>query len=218
MSKTVIFDFDGTIADTFPVVLDIFHRVSRRKTELTSAEAVLLRKVALRQVKGRAILRHAAELKVPLWHVPFLFLLCRLLLNGRMREVQPMPDMYSTIKTLHEDGYTIAIASSNSEKNIDVFLRKEHLRSYVSYIVGNIRSSRKGKALRRLKRQNRDVFKGAMMVGDEERDITAAKQAKLKSTAVTWGYNNAEQLAAGKPDFIVDSAEQLLNTIQKHVR
>jgi phosphoglycolate phosphatase len=216
--KTIILDFDGTIADTFPVVLAIFHRVSRRKTELSSAEAVLLRKVALRQVKGRAILRHAAELRVPWWHVPVLFLVCRLLLDGRMREVQPMPGMYGVIKTLHENGYTIAIASSNSEKNIDVFLRKEHLRSYVSYIVGNIRSSRKGKALRRMKRLDRSVFKGAIMVGDEERDIAAAKEAKLKSIAVTWGYNNTEQLAAARPDFIVDSAEKLLGTIQKHVK
>lgn len=213
--KAVIFDFDGTIADTFPVVLDIFHRVSRKKTALTSPEALLLRKVALRQVKGRAILRHAAELKVPWWHVPFIFLLCRLLLDGRMREVQPMPGMYHAVKTLHENGYAIAVASSNSEKNIDVFLRKEHLRSYVSNIAGNVRTSRKGKALRRLKRAEGGRFDSAVLVGDEERDIAAAKEAKLKSVAVTWGYNNTEQLAAGKPDFIVDSPAELLKALER---
>ena len=218
MSKTIIFDFDGTIADTFPVVLSIFHRVSRRKTELSSAEAVLLRKVALRQVKGRAILRHAAQLKVPWWHVPFLFLLCRLLLDGRIGEVQPMPGMRSALKTLHEQGYTIVIASSNSEKNIDAFLRKERLRSYVPSIVGNVRSSRKGRALRRLRRRNRQLFKGAAMVGDEARDIAAAKEARLKSVAVTWGYNNVEQLSHEKPDYIVDTAEELVKVIKKHAK
>lgn len=211
--KTVIFDFDGTIADTFPIVLDIFHRVTRRKVHLSNAESLLFRQAALRQVKGRAILRHASELNVPWWHVPFIFLLCRVLLNGRMKDVQPMPGMYQAVKTLHEQGCTLAVVSSNSTANITTFLKKEHLYSYVSYIRGSVRSSRKGEALQQLQKRNPEVFKDAVLVGDEGRDIEAAKEAKLRSIGVTWGYNNVEQLVQEKPDHIVDTAAELLDIL-----
>lgn len=210
---TIIFDFDGTIADTFPVVLDIFHKVSRRKTPLTEAEAHIVRKVALRQIKGRtAILHHANQIHIAWWRIPFLFLACQFLLKTRMRDVQAYPGIHHVIKSLHKEGHTLLILSSNTTHNIEVFLKKEHLYSYFSTIYGGIRSGKKAQALTIL--QKRHILPSkSWLIGDEGRDITAANVAKLKSIAVTWGYNDPDQLKAEKPNKVISKPEQIVEII-----
>jgi len=52
-------------------------------------------------------------------------------------------------------------------------------------------------------------------VGDETRDIEAAKAAGFQSVAVTWGYNSKKVLENARPDFIVEdfsALESLLRT------
>jgi phosphoglycolate phosphatase len=214
----IIFDFDGTIADTFPVVLEIFHHVSRRQVELTADESRVFRGLAFRQIKGKAMLHHAAQLHVPWWRVPFLFLVCREILKSRMRDVAAMPGMPELIKVLHDQGDTLAIVSSNSAANIEVFLRKEHLRSYFSHIYGGIRSSQKAVVLGRMKNRAPEQYEDAWLIGDEGRDIRAAHLAGMKSAAVLWGYNEAEQLEAERPTFIAEDSQQLLKALTDRIK
>ncbi|MEB3145344.1 MAG: HAD hydrolase-like protein, partial [Cylindrospermopsis raciborskii 1523720] len=50
-------------------------------------------------------------------------------------------------------------------------------------------------------------------VGDETRDIEAAKKANLKVIAVTWGFNSPEALTRENPDFLIDHPRELLEAI-----
>jgi phosphoglycolate phosphatase-like HAD superfamily hydrolase len=52
-------------------------------------------------------------------------------------------------------------------------------------------------------------------IGDETRDIEAAKKAGIKSIAVTWGYNTKAILDNSNPDFLCESTDALKETIQK---
>ena len=49
-----------------------------------------------------------------------------------------------------------------------------------------------------------------LYVGDEVRDIEAAKKAGIRIAAVTWGYNSKKALEAYKPDYLVTKPEELL--------
>ena len=49
-----------------------------------------------------------------------------------------------------------------------------------------------------------------LYVGDETRDIEAAREAGLAMTAVTWGYNSEQALSALGPQHIVRSPGELL--------
>ncbi|PSB03825.1 HAD family hydrolase, partial [Merismopedia glauca] len=51
-------------------------------------------------------------------------------------------------------------------------------------------------------------------VGDETRDIEAARKSKIKAIAVCWGFNFREILAKYKPDFLIDRPSQLLEVVQ----
>ncbi len=46
-------------------------------------------------------------------------------------------------------------------------------------------------------------------MGDETRDIEAAKKSKIKIVAVTWGFNSSNVLAQHQPDFLIDIPQQL---------
>lgn len=51
-------------------------------------------------------------------------------------------------------------------------------------------------------------------VGDEDRDIIAAKKTKIKTIAVTWGFNTNEKLSRENPDYLVDSPIQIVEALQ----
>jgi phosphoglycolate phosphatase len=48
-------------------------------------------------------------------------------------------------------------------------------------------------------------------VGDEDRDIIAAKKAKIKNIAVSWGYNSKNKLRQLNPDFLVNSPKEMVS-------
>lgn len=52
-------------------------------------------------------------------------------------------------------------------------------------------------------------------IGDTPVDIQTAKNAKITSIAVTWGFRDKEELEEAKPNYIVDSTEKLLELLQK---
>ncbi len=53
-----------------------------------------------------------------------------------------------------------------------------------------------------------------VMVGDSEPDIMCAKNAGIKSIAVTYGYRSKKQLEHLNPDFIIDNIMELKSIIR----
>ncbi|MCH7719548.1 MAG: HAD family hydrolase [Planctomycetes bacterium] len=51
------------------------------------------------------------------------------------------------------------------------------------------------------------------MVGDTIADIETARRVGMKSIAVTWGFRDADELAAAGPDFVADHPEQIGNFV-----
>jgi phosphoglycolate phosphatase len=215
MKSTIVFDFDGTIADTFTVVLDIFHRLERRTKPLTEEEQVLMRGAALMQVRLRSVIRAASRLDVPFWRLPFLFAVAQFLLRRRMHEVQPYPGMPELIKQLAADGHTLFIVSSNSSHNIKKFLKAQNLQKYFATVYGDVRPQKKAKMLKHIVGKKKQRAKKAWLVGDEDRDIRAGKSAGMTTVAVSWGYNSIFQLQEAKPKRIVTTADALNKILRK---
>ena len=64
--------------------------------------------------------------------------------------------------------------------------------------------------MRRLSRAEGVAPGEVLYVGDETRDIEAAKESGLRMAAVTWGYNSAGALAALNPEHLLNSPSELL--------
>lgn len=199
--RLVILDFDGTLADSWPwfraVLPDAMRHFGLAPITADQAEA-------LRGEPARAIL---ARLGIPAWQIPRI----ALHLRRAARDAPPpplFPGIPALLTRLHAAGITLAIASSNSAAQIARGLGPE-LDALIAHRA--VEASLFGKAtrFRRLLRESRIAAPSALAIGDETRDIEAAREAGIPCGAVTWGYATAARLAAERPDAIFDTPEAI---------
>ncbi len=72
----------------------------------------------------------------------------------------------------------------------------------------------KGRAIEHLLSQLRCDRQEVIYVGDETRDIEAAKKTKIRAISVSWGFNSPEILAAHNPDFLIHQPRELIAVIE----
>jgi phosphoglycolate phosphatase-like HAD superfamily hydrolase len=207
MGKVVIFDFDGTIADSFVLAVDIFYRLRPRWPILPKGEVERLR--------GMALLEVVRELHIPFWQLPFLLFRGRRMMAKRLGEVLLIPEMDETIRTLHQKGYKLYVISSNSRTNVTAFLERYDLCEYFSDVKGSAALFGKTPLIKKLASQSRAEKQAVFYVGDEARDIHAAQRAHVHSIAVSWGYNNIHVLNAAKPDSLVFDPADIVKVVEK---
>jgi HAD superfamily hydrolase (TIGR01549 family) len=127
-----------------------------------------------------------------------------------MTRIHLFPGVKQVLMELSKDN-KIYILSTNSQVNIENFLRKNHLDGSITKVYGDIGLRGKTTALKKLIKREKLDKKDCVYIGDETRDIEAARKAKVKSTGVTWGFNNAEAIRDSKPDAVIDKVRKLTN-------
>jgi phosphoglycolate phosphatase-like HAD superfamily hydrolase len=83
------------------------------------------------------------------------------------------------------------------------------------FIRGSSRLLGKSREIRSLLKKHRLHPNEVMLVGDETRDIEAARQAGIPVTAVCWGYAHKSALADLQPDLLVSNPTDLLPAFQQ---
>ncbi|MFT3928075.1 MAG: HAD-IA family hydrolase [Myxococcales bacterium] len=206
MPAIAIFDFDGTLADSLDVVIDEYNRLAPRFRVKAIDRRQLPR---LRTLGGRAALR---EHDVSLWKLPFLAHTMRRALRAHVAKLSPVHGIVDALRALELTGCRFSILSTNSEPNIAAFLRAQDLRMF-QHIAGSASMFGKGAALKQLIKRARYDGSRVFYVGDEVRDISAARAAGVRSIAVGWGYAQRDALLAQNPDHLVDTPQQLVDTL-----
>lgn len=205
-NTAIIFDFDGTIADSFAIVfLEVVQTVTKRPP-LTSEEIEELRSSSM-----KAALK---KLGIKPWQVPLFVMKGRREVGARMERIHAFDGMPDVLKDLASH-HSVYILSTNSQENITAFLKKYQVSEYITRIYGDIGLAGKAKALKKLLATETLSPRDCVYVGDEIRDIEAAKKAGLRCIAVSWGYNNADALRLYEPDGMVDSPQDLLKAIDE---
>ncbi len=201
----IIFDFDGTIADSLPLAMDLFYGWA--KIEPFPPDKVQ----RLRNMTLKDVIRTVG---IPLWRVPSLLVQARTQFGKRLTEVSVFDGIPQVLDQLHSRGHKLFVMSSNSPQNIRKFLKSQGINQYFDGIHGNTGLFGKTTALKHIIRRYKLSAKETYAIGDETRDIDAAKKAKIVSIAVNWGYNADKILKAHKPDYLVSKPSQLLELLQ----
>jgi len=197
--KTLIFDFDGTLANSFELVMDIAYKITDLPPQ-SDSDVARLRKLPFMKV--------VRELGIPLYQVPKLLIKGRQKMLERMDEVHPFAGVPEVLKELYDAGYHLLVTSSNSEKNVRIFLRANKLEAYFDGVYGNA-SINKASSLRKVMRRNKLDVADCFYIGDEVRDIVAATKVKMDVVAVAWGYQAPESLMKNNPYALVHKPEEL---------
>lgn len=198
--ELIILDFDGTLADSAPWFAGELNRVARRFgfREVNAAE-----REGLRGMGTREILRF---LRVPGWKLPFIARHMRRRVAEEAWAISLFPGTPLLLERLAALA-PLAIASSNSEANIRRILGPGM--ALITRCEGG--SSLFGKA-RKFRRLIRDAGAGpraTLCIGDELRDIEAARAVGARAVAVSWGYAAREGLASAGPDLLADEMASL---------
>ena len=204
--NAVIFDFDGTIADSFDQVLEFLCKECGRDiTTIGAAERAELRGLSMRQL--------AVKVGVPGWRLPLAFLRGKSKLTKQMHTMEPFAGIEEVLAGLHAENYKLYIISSNSRRNMTRFLSEHGLGGYFIKIYPNAGWLGKSGILKRAMANHGLRPETTIYVGDEARDLIAAKVAGMPSVAVSWGFGSEEQLLKYSPTILVRKPSELLKAL-----
>lgn len=204
--NAIIFDFDGTIADSFDQVLQfLLSKTGRDVKNLTDEERDSLRGLSMKDL--------ALKIGVPWWRLPLTYFQGKSALTRHMHKTPPFDGLKVVIANLHAEGYQLYIISSNSKRNINRFLSQQGLGDYFVRVYGNAGWFGKGGILRKAVKTNHLHSQQTVYVGDEVRDVVGAHMANMPVVAVNWGFCSEEQLLAVKPTVLVRSPAELQKSL-----
>ena len=206
MYKLVIFDFDGTLADSARWVAQELNPLARRFgfRQVSDAEIETLRVCDTRQILER--------LNVPTWKLPFIASHLRRRQAQDAETIQLFPGAKALLRRLAGQGVVLGLVSSNSAENVRRILGPEAAALIEHYECG---AGLFGKAakFRKVVRRARVKPVDTLCIGDETRDIEAAREAGLACGAVAWGYARREALALRAPTWLFETPDDVASKL-----
>ncbi len=208
--KTIILDFDGTIADTRQCIIETIrqtlHTMHLPMPEDSAIQALIglpLRDTFVRaaRISDEALITQAVNLY-------------RELFDGICQTtVRLFPHVAETLQMLHAEGVTLTIASSRGKESLEKLLHQLNIAPYITCLFGEEDVQNKkpapDMALHILAQTGTDR-KNALVVGDTQYDILMGQSAGCHTCGVSYGNHTAEMLRAQEADFIIDDFAQLI--------
>lgn len=185
--QLAIFDFDGTLANSFPFFASVFNELAGqyrfKQIQLHEIET-------LRHATPRQIMQHVgmASWKLPLVSRGFI---------RRMRQnahqIELFDHISDSLKFLANSGVRLAIVSSNSRENVAAILGAE-LFALFGQVYCGMSIFGKTAHLKKILKKTGVAAQHAIYIGDQETDAEAAAQANMAFGAVSWGYGSLQAL------------------------
>jgi len=204
----LIFDFDGTLAQSLDLVVEISNRLAPQFGYRSSTPEEVHH---LRNDSTEDILKTVG---VAWYQLPFLMLQLRQEMNKAIHTVDLVEGMAEVLESLNYQGYCLGIVTSNGRKNVKSFLKNHQLEHRFEFIESELNLFGKSRVIKRMIQKRQWAVEQVVYVGDEVRDIQAARQIGVKVIAVGWGFQLPEILSEHNPDFLLSEPRQLMDVVE----
>lgn len=206
--KLILFDFDGTIADTFKLSRQVVndHAEELGFKRLTDEEIEKLRGMTAKEI--------FTYVKIPLYRLPKLIALYHREMTKVITKAFPIKGIHNVLKTFKEKGYRLGIVSSSTKENIEAFLNHHNMMIF-DFIYSKFDPFGKHGTIKKIIKTYSLNPSKVIYIGDEVRDIEAAKKAGVGFIAVTWGFNTKELLLKYNPAYLVEKPEELTSVVSR---
>lgn len=195
----ILFDFDGTLADSLQPVTSLVNRILKVfRMAPVSREKIGLWHKEDQGARSRRWLMTAAE-KVT-----------ETVQATNLKEIRPVPHLQPVLFQLWQAGFHLGVVSSNTKSNLEQALRRLELTELFEAVTADQAMYHKEQGLRQFLTDKQLKPDEVIYVGDEVRDIEAARQAGMKVISVSWGYQDYQELARNHPDWLIGHPRQLL--------
>ncbi|WP_404338392.1 HAD-IA family hydrolase [Sphingomonas sp. MMS12-HWE2-04] len=207
--RLVIFDFDGTLSDSGDWFLSVVDQIARRFRFRTVQpdEVEMLRHRSSREVID--------FLGISRWKLPLIARHTRKLVGLNAHRIALFPGTPDLLERLSGTGVRIALVTSNSESNARKILRPDLAARIDFYACGSSLFGKAPKFRKVLKKMGIPASE-ALAIGDETRDIDAAREVGMRAGSVLWGYASEAVLRALNPDALFRSPQEILDYVAAH--
>jgi phosphoglycolate phosphatase len=187
--RLAIFDFDGTLADSFPFFLSVFNTIADRHAfrRIDVARAGALRHLGVRQMMD--------HVGMPAWKLPLASKTFMAMMQDSAHAISLFDGIADALRYLHEHGVLLTVVSSNSEHNVRAVLGPE-LAALVARFDCGMSVFGKASRIRAVLKACGVAPVDALYIGDQATDAEAARKAGVAFGAVHWGYATIEALRA----------------------
>jgi len=204
----VVFDFDGTIADTYDAFVEIVNDLADEFGYPPLKQADLVR---YKNLSSREIVKQS---KIPLLKIPFILRRVKLALRDKIKRLKPCQDITPFLIKLKERGYSLGIITSNAKDNVVTFLENNGLSNLFDFIYSGNTLFGKHKVIEQVLQAYQLAPAEVVYVGDETRDILAARHSQIKVIAVGWGFNSPEVLMQHHPHAFITHPQELFKVLE----
>ena len=200
----ILFDFDGVLADTLNDLLQFGQEVCN---DLGVRHNVVKEDLSTLEVMSFATFGRACEVPDPL--IDEFVRRCL----GKVAAKKSPPEIFAGLAQVVRDlsaKHVIGIVTTNTSQNVKAFLAQHKLENNIRAIYGLDQPGTKAEKISIARDQFTAAGEAVYMIGDAVSDIQAAKQASVKSIAVSWGHQSLDRLSNAGADHVVHSARELL--------
>ena len=201
--KLIMFDFDGTLADSLPWFLQVANQAADKYKFKRLAESEI---DTLRGYDARRVIKY---LGVPAWKIPLIARYMRGLMLESAGEISLFEGIDNLIKRLADKKVILAVVTANSYANVQRILGPE-LAARITYYECSVPMFGKSRRFRKILLASGVRREEALCVGDELRDSEAARRERIPFGAVSWGMTHVEALKAHAPHEVFSSVDEMI--------
>ena len=213
MTRLVILDFDGTLADTQPLIVSSIHRTlaelhlpPRTDAECRSIIGLPMKECFTTLLPiDDATAERCAEVYRRVFDE-----------DNHPGVVTLFPHVLETLTALHDRGLQLAICSSRGRPTLESFVRDFHLEDLVSMVVSanDVQHHKPHpEPVKVILNQLNIPAAEALVVGDASYDILMGRNAGCRTCGVTYGNQSADDLFAAGADILVSDFAALLEVV-----
>lgn len=205
----LIFDFDGTLADSLPIAIEkmnlLADKFNLRKIDSLEFET-------LRNLTSTEIIQY---LKIPFYKLPRIMHQAREYMKKEIPLLSSFIDLPEVLTELKHLNCSMGIVTSNSLSNVSAWLEQQHMENLFHFIHAESSFFGKKYLLKKAIKSYAMDLNDTFYIGDETRDIEAARKCGIQSIAVTWGFNSEELLTRYKPTHIARNPKNILTIVEQ---
>lgn len=209
MSKTLVFDFDGTLAQTLQVIIKGYN-LTAKQYGFTEIDDNYLN---LEQIRSKNVHELLTLSNVKKIQIPFIAKKIRDLVKSKLNIIPPVRNIQQTLVKLQSNQISMGILTSNDQTSVEEYLQIHQL-EFFNFIYSETNIFGKARAMRRMLKNEALENDEVIYIGDETRDVEACQKVGIEMIGVTWGFNNEAALKKASCKWLAYEPGDLLELVK----